>query len=286
VKSSEELIKQEQHLHKELVEKLYEALSIYYTFCNRYSNVQRRTIFVNIIENISNDVNNHFVTLAAGSDGRISYARNKENRFNTLKKIRMSFARYVRRVLKISSGKLPDADLEAFQEAFKYTIQSKNDLKKQVRILRGDEVTNYYRDTLVKSCMTGVHKVHKIELYSINSDKVGLVVIGNLARALIWKCDDGTIYVDRMYGSMLGRSILQEWTENKGYTYGSKISDTKYYKLTVTLKMDGKTGTPCLDTFFFGRLIKNNDDIVGVAVSPSSNFDHNVKFSDIGLIYA
>lgn len=275
--------------HKDLIVKLDRANEIYNNFFSPYSDVKNRASFSSIIYRIYLDQDNHFVSLAAGSDGRVSYARKFEDRYNPLKKVRTSFARYLRRGMKISSSEIPDIDLEVFQEAFKLAIQSKECLFKQIKVLRGNDIVDYYRDTLIKSCMTGISKTKKNELYAINKDKVGLVVINNLARGLLWNCDDGTIYLDKVYGSVLGCSILYEWCRKNGYEYRFNLINynyNRYLNLEVTLKMTSKTGTPCLDTFFYGKLVFDEEkEIIEVKVSAREYNHRDVCFSDTGLVY-
>lgn len=282
---SNELRVREINGHRVLYDRLFRANEIYMNFANTYSDVKYRKDFNTIISSIYND-ENRFAVLAAGSDGRISYARKPEDRYNPNKKIRISFARYLRRVLKVSSETISDSDLQAFQEAFKLSIQSKKDLSKQIKILRGDDLVNYYRDTLIKSCMTGPKNSKKIQLYAINKDKVGLVTINNLVRGVIWNCDDGSVFIDKLYGHVLGANIIKDWALKNKYKIKDFIFDKDCYSLRVTLKMSIYTGTPCLDTFYYGKFVRNEDgNVVGVKVSSTSSSGYDVRFSDIGLIY-
>jgi len=269
---------QERVLRDKLISALGRASAIHATFRSRYSVRER---IDGIINDIRFDRNNHFVTLAAGPDGRISYARSFGDRFNPTKKSRLALARYVRRVLKVSDRSIPDVDLEAFQESFKLAIQSSEELSKQIKVLRGNAVSDYYRNTYIKSCMTGEGKTKKIELYAINPDKVGLVVIGNLARGLLWSCDGGETYLDRVYGSRMGYAILKDWALKKGYLIKGK-HDLRY--LEVTLKLFEDTGTPYMDTFYYGK-VKRDDNrrIVGVLMKPNNFPGYDVLFSDTGL---
>jgi len=254
------------------------AVNIYERYYSPYSKIKSRYNFYDVCDLIDYRHREHYVVLAAGEDGRISFARNPKDKYVPSKKTRMLFSRYVRRVLKIKSNIIPDRDLEAFQIAFKLAIVSKEKLLSSVKVLKGEDIVKFYETTLVVSCMTGSENSDKIKFYAENSDKVSLVVLDNLARALMWETSAGT-FVDRIYGSEMGVSIINHWTNKNNYLSRDKLL-FRNANVTVSLKMTPKT--PCLDTLCYGRLSNNGKEVCiscGINIPGEGRL---IRFTDAG----
>jgi len=121
-------------------------------------------------------------------------------------------------------------------------------------ILKGYTSTNYCKGqgTLHNSCMTD--KKHILDLYTKNPDNVSLLVFYAqdepekiAGRTLIWKCNDGEFYNDKIY-------FTQDWFEfayqNVCNNLGFKRIYGKDDTCSVTLKNLNFKRYPYLDTFY------------------------------------
>lgn len=119
----------------------------------------------------------------------------------------------------------------------------------------GKNVTNQYDEieNWSHSCMTGDKSIYT-ELYAKNPDKVKLIVYKSL-RFLLWKADDGTVIVDRIYPNNHSLiSTIHRWAMKNGFIYRKSqeagdiwLSDNSKRKITVNIK--DLEAFPYLDTF-------------------------------------
>ena len=104
--------------------------------------------------------------------------------------------------------------------------------------------------TLNKSCM--IDKFDFIKLYTDNPDKISLMIFYDnehriAGRCLLWNCDDGKKYYDRIY-------YVYDWYE---YAFTKIVESQGYEKIyqtenpnKVTLKKIDHNNYPYLDTFY------------------------------------
>ena len=103
---------------------------------------------------------------------------------------------------------------------------------------------------LNKSCMVG--KFNLLKIYIDNPDKISLMIFYDkdhmiVGRCLLWNCDDGKKYHDRVY-------FTQDWYE---YAFTTMVELQGYEKIyesmteaKVSLKKLDYSGYPYLDTFW------------------------------------
>ncbi len=220
-----------------------------------------------VIMEIAAKIRKDTVSLLAGSkleDGRVSYTRHwnvtLDLNITSSPNMRTSitFGRYVRRNLGISSLKLSDKELDELTIAVKKAIISIDSLGMRIEILKGKDIMRFYENEKSSSCMCGSSSA-PTEFYALNPEKVSLVVLDNSVRALLWTCDAVDRILDRVYPSACdGVHILREWATNKGYILranpdqyirNDKLLDFK----THFISMRHNNIFPYLDTFPYAK---------------------------------
>ena len=214
----------------------------------------------NIYSMIKKDENNHFLSLSQDDLEKISYARTPDDIYNSSKRVKTTFERYVRRQLNIDCSSLSDTTLNYLGRQFRIKITPLDVLDSKVRLLSGKDISNFYQETSITSCMCN-HNAFKTEMYSLNPDVIQLIVFDESSRALLWTSTCGTKIVDRIYPENCETSsMLRGWIEKNQYIYRvpKGCCDENYVELS-----DGKTYSfdlkhdnvfPYLDTFCFGSV--------------------------------
>ncbi len=225
-----------------------------------------KKVISELITTIRQDKNYHFLSISQERNGRISYAQCPAHKLDNNKRIRSTFRRYVRRQLKTSAESFSDKSLFKLGGIVVGKTISHDDLNGRIQILEGEDITDFYQNTEIESCMTGSNS-WKVKLYAENPDNVKLIVLDeDVARALLWKTDDGTMVLDRIYPQGCDSvGLLQNWAANKGYIFRSstaaddiELSDEKYYEITLT----HSGNFPFMDTFRHGEDLGNGKIIV------------------------
>lgn len=196
----------------------------------------------------------HFLAIALDSPDKVSYAAKAVHKSDEVKRMKLSFARYVRRQLGISAERLPDDILAAIQARLIAITQV--DFGEDVLVIkRGDELCKAYNAcTGVASCMTGPERLPLRALYRANPAVVGLVVFKpheRTYRALLWECEDGKQLLDRIYpadGSADYVALVRWARNNKILVSGNDAIS----KLVVRLPNGNVDKYPYLDTFRYG----------------------------------
>ena len=133
------------------------------------------------------------------------------------------------------------------------------------KVIKGDAIKQAYRDCVGgTSCMTGGCSEYVL-LYAENSDKISMLTYVNgdkTCRALLWDCDDGIRYMDRIYPDDCGNHIqlFREWANRNNYDFrryqGAPHDDCVYTHqentLSVSLKAPSNGYYPYMDTFCWG----------------------------------
>ena len=247
-----------------------------------------------IVQKIRKDENGHFLSLAtnaAANTTHVTYSKSADSKFEIQKRVMTSVTRYFSRHYGAEFQQLKDTTADKYQRRIgvRLNIASVNQLDTRIKILRGKEVKNYYKTQAAStshSCMVGSCKSHIVSLYEMNPDKVGLAVLDNEIRALIWTLDDGSTLLDRVYPAGHGKiDLVRLWAENKGYIL-RKNADQNIVDKTIELSNGAKQKVtlkhggifPFMDTFRYGKLNGNT-------VVCSNDFDFgDVKFnSDQGI---
>ena len=164
------------------------------------------------------------------------------------------------KVLKATYPNWSDHLIAAIVDAFKG--QYATDF--EYALVSGEDIADWYDEdtyhpgrsnySLDLSCMRYSYCRDYFGIYTENPDKCRLfiVTLGGMliGRALVWKCDDGSTYVDRFYGQSETWESAREWlTENIG-TYRAH-SDSERPTDGVTLKHYEFDEYPYMDTFCY-----------------------------------
>ena len=252
-----------------IVEKLIEDRNLLIstlqeTLADNYLNTSRDFAIINkLCSQIERDENKHFLSLSQDNYDKISYARNPVDIFNSNKRVKTTFEKYIRRQLKIDSANLSDSTLNYFGRQIRIKLTPLDVLDSKVEFLSGQEITRFYRNTDITSCMCHYNS-YKTEMYSMNPDIVQLIIFDKESRALFWTTDCGKRIVDRIYPENCETSsMLRAWIERKGYVYrvckGAcdedciNLSDGEIYEF----KLKHNNVFPYLDTFCYGTIDKN-----------------------------
>lgn len=182
------------------------------------------------------------------------------------KKLEIKFGRLIRRmatsfaeiVSKNPKNTAPFAIADETIEKIhnRFVSQSDKSLRHEIvsgrDILKGYTRSNYCdgRGTLHNSCMTDKHEYLKI--YTENPDKISLAIFYNnedkvCGRTIIWKCDDGNTYFDRIYFTIdWQHNLIDKTLKDLNY---QPIHNTRSNASIKLSKLDF-TAYPYMDTFF------------------------------------
>lgn len=194
---------------------------------------------------------------------------------NRKKKLSIKIGRLIRKLnvayneIVISNPKnkpdlIKDSDIEAIHNKWMGVhINSMNyKILNGVDIYKGYDKDNYFskdtstHGTLHNSCMC--NKFEYLNLYVNNPDKISLIVFYEeskiCGRALIWKCDDGNTYYDRVYYTYdWYESLMKQICEKEGF----QPIYNKQTTATIKLQRLDFDFYPYLDTFY-GVSFKDN----------------------------
>lgn len=224
------------------------------------------------------DILGHYVSFSQDNPKYISYASKPADKFDSKKRIKLAFSRYIRRRLKIGADRIPDKILADIASKI-FGILSGDEY---IKIVEGSAIVDAYRDHFGgSSCMTGANADDFLEIYRDNPDKIKLVKYTNPdtahARALLWHTDAGNTVLDRIYPVDDGPHVnaLLEWAKKKGYAYrngqSAGIADTPLSRTgaeQVTLAWP--ESFPYMDTFVYGSEV--DGDLVLCTASKDYQF--------------
>lgn len=173
----------------------------------------------------------------------------------------------VGKLLKKLNPDLKETDIEDLTDKYRaaYNIIILNN-GIDLDLVTGEDIRFWYSNvnykkpnnssTLWNSCMSGPSCSIYFNIYCENPDKIALCIHLDddnklLARALVWKLDNGKIYMDRIYSyNNAYKNILREYAINNAMLLYAETSET----LRVTLPKDyakkdrPKNGNPYMDT--------------------------------------
>lgn len=190
---------------------------------------------------------------------KVSYAQKTENRYDGTRRVKTTLTRYIRRRLgmvnTISDDMLDKVYRSVFAERIKVAEAD------HFRVVSGNKITEAYEQGIgYQSCMTG-HNSQKVSLYAENPERVSMVIYHNMARALLWNCDDGIRVMDRIYpndGPHI--DVMRAWADDNSIAWrchnsldNEDVGFSDKVSHIVTLKNDGDT-YPYLDTFKYGYI--------------------------------
>lgn len=164
------------------------------------------------------------------------------------KKLRIKLGRLFRKLITAHNTVFTEKPLELKDELIE-TIHNKwTSFNAGIthELVTGKDILKAYSNEAPSSCMTNAGD--RLKLYTSNPDKVNSMIFyynGKICgRTLVWRCDDGELYHDRIYFSNdWGQPYMQEILKRNG------IKSAKTSKLTVTLEKIDFPSYPYMDTF-------------------------------------
>ena len=243
--------------------KLIKAIDSAYSDC--YNSIQGKDWngIYKIRTLIVADHKGHYVCVHNEEADKVSFSKEPGSKI----KIKTTLRRYIRRHLEITEDLLSDAGLDRFGCLTLRTTCPSEFLKKGLRFLSGKDIIEFYSTAKISSCMAAGGS-NLTRMYALNPDKVQLLVIDKVMRALFWTTDDGTKVMDRVYpGGCDNVELLREWAKENNVIYRYNISSNDSYERTrmindkfyyVTLKHQNIF--PYMDTFAWAR--RNADGTV------------------------
>lgn len=200
-------------------------------------------------------------------------------------------------LIKIKSNfEITDSDIEDFvNKSVAFIRTNRVTIDSKIRVVKGEEIRYWYlydnyasiRGELGNSCMASEEAQEYLDIYCRNESKVSLIIITNsdnllISRALLWKLDDGSYLVDRIYSSITSNDhIIINWARNMGYHYKSRdghiVSNNKRSEsesFSVTLDEWDFVYYPYLDTL---RILNMDTGVLSDTISFSGR---EIKLSD------
>lgn len=166
---------------------------------------------------------------------------------------------------------ISDADIETMVNAIRANDPAT--LGERIEIVSGEDIIDAYNErnysdqntgTLSSSCMRYSRCASFLRIYADNPDRVSLAVLRDMqgdvmARALVWRTDAGTTYMDRVYGTDAVQAAFRVWAQSRGYVTTAS---------PVTLQHAAHDEYPYCDTYMYltlqadgtGTLSVHNDD--------------------------
>ncbi len=172
-------------------------------------------------------------------------------------RMKLRTSRFLSRKMKLNSGYLSDSSLQNLSNIINlelYGIQTDD-----IRLLSGSEITDAYRHNFgASSCMTG-DCCDYTRLYEANPKRFKLLTMkfsNDEARAVLSTLDDGTKYLDRVYGSSEAiKDKMKEYAaDNNWQCYGNSVN---YGTLVISNLSFESDEIPYMDTFTCGTIVNN-----------------------------
>lgn len=215
------------------------------------------------------------------------------------RKSEIKVGRYVKKILTEFGYNFTEKQIEEFVNMYKSEIKMQVDGFDNIKEVSGDDIKYYYnykqyysrdRGTLGSSCMRGEECQSFFGIYQYN-DKCSLIIMTNdenllVGRALLWKLDDGKMFMDRVYTYTDSYvNIFIKYAVSKGYYYKSS-QDSSYsldlmynyevfeidYKGFITLDDVEFNRYPYLDTFKYLNMSEST-----LSNDWQSNYDYELE---------
>jgi hypothetical protein len=190
------------------------------------------------------------------------------------------------RILRKLNPSLTDKELEEMGDKYKAMVE--NHLKEpEINVVTGDDISFWYNEkryvkgngSLNNSCMRYDNDriQERVSFYNKFPNQIALAILTKhdektgkdklAARALIWKLDDGRVYMDRIYSINGATTVQLEKYANKHNMllckYIGKDGYSKKPRLRVTLVSQNsvKIDTPFMDSFkYSGNKVKEDKE--------------------------
>ena len=199
--------------------------------------------------------------------------------FPDIKGSEFKVGRFAKRALEVAQIEVSDKDVELFVNLYKAEIAKLNDIFGNFRLVEGEDIRKWYREESYRrgdgplngSCMRYDKCQRFMDIYVKNSDKIKMLILLDeydpekiIGRALVWKLDDGTTFMDRIYyikdstiHVFKDYAMSNEWKYKKDQNnspktavmLGDNVSDDQ--RLKITLPELEYTYFPYVDTIKF-----------------------------------
>lgn len=199
---------------------------------------------------------------------------------------KIKIGRYINRLLDLSLGSDPierrrytASDVEKFVNKFMSLMEYQKNALDHFRIVTGDEEfkhwyleDNYTGQTgqLGQSCMKYYRCKDYFNIYIENPDVCQLLIFTDpndklLGRALLWKLEDGSNYMDRIYTNRDSYiELFNDWGKENGYNKHYEKNSSS--KLSVKIKPKDYGLYPYMDTFKYFKvdegILTNQTDLI------------------------
>lgn len=189
----------------------------------------------------------------------------------------------VGRILKKLNSKLTDQELEEFVNKFRAEAEALYTTP-DIQVVTGKEISYWYHEkhyqkgggTLNNSCMRGVYAQEQVKFYDRFPDKVALAIYVKgdklWGRALVWRLDDGRVYMDRIYSVKAEAAVQLEKYAKKFNMIMRKDPISVKTAMKVTLKGSANITHPYFDTFIYRYVDKKNIILSNQAVPGLRNY--------------
>jgi hypothetical protein len=184
----------------------------------------------------------------------------------------LQVGRFVNKIIQKSKDtsikSLTQNDVNAFVDNFKAYRDFQTSKKDKFEVVQGEDIRKWYDEDnyenaayhLSNSCMRYERCQDYLDIYTENTNQVSMVIMKGLdpnkiiGRALIWKLDNGSTYLDRPYANNdEDVNLFKQWGRDKGYVvYGDN-----YHHKEVTLDKSDFRYYPYMDTFKYLNRGKN-----------------------------
>jgi hypothetical protein len=161
------------------------------------------------------------------------------------------------------------SDVEKFSNKFVSVMEYQKNALDHFRIVTGDEeIKHWYSENnyagqtgqLGQSCMKYIRCGDYFNIYIENPDVCQLLIFTDpndklLGRALLWKLEDGSNYMDRIYTTRDSYiELFNDWGKENGYTKHYEKNSPN--KLSVRIKGKDYGLYPYMDTFKYFKIYK------------------------------
>ena len=174
------------------------------------------------------------------------------------------------RVFRKLNPNLKDIEIEALVNRFRAESEA-NFIVPKIDVLTGKDIPYWYDEvryqrgggSLNNSCMRGSSAQSRVAFYGQHPDRIAMAaIIKNdklRARAIIWRCDDGRIYMDRIYcvDGKSGVQLEKYAKANNMSCYRHADGLNKQPRMQVTLpngKSKNYPNTPYMDTMYCAKI--------------------------------
>lgn len=176
----------------------------------------------------------------------------------------VSVGKFVKKIFQKSTNNKAKSttqnDINKFVDNFRSYRVFQKSKKDKFEIVKGEDIRKWYDEnnyenpmyTLNNSCMRYKRCKDYLNIYTENTNQVNMVIMKGtdpdkiIGRALIWKLNNGEIYLDRPYANSDNDiNLFKEWASSRGFI----IYGNDYKHKQVTLEKSEFEYYPYMDTF-------------------------------------